>query len=89
MTFEVDIPDMDLTKATPQKPASTLIFWFRARNDKVFHAYRSRKLGEPSVCGHGSQIINVSEMDSGGSYSKCCIHCFRHVNGINLSGRRK
>lgn len=90
MNSEVDLHDMDLSRPSPpHKQASSVIFWFRARSDASYHAYRSRRFGEPSICGHGSIIIEVNEMDSGGNYSKCCLECFRQVYGINLPGRRK
>lgn len=54
----------------------SVLHWLKARKDEVFHAYRSHTPGTATVCGGGAEILNLMDMDTGSSRSKCCLDCF-------------
>lgn len=78
-----------------ERGSNSVLFWFKARTDKVYHAYRSRTRGTPSVCGGGAEIATVGDMDTGSSRSKCCVDCFlalynmRSLAAVNRRGVKK
>lgn len=61
---------------------TSLLFWLKAADDDSYHAYRSRRRGTKPLCENAEAIGELSEMDTGGSRSKCCTQCFNALYGF-------
>lgn len=58
--------------------------WLKSRNQVVFHAYLSSRIGEKSVCGESPAIGVLRDMDIPGDRSPCCLKCMSGLYGFEL-----